>query len=101
MALYFTGDQQFLLNTTACRMDDEIKPYNIGDIIHYRGRCHLEKGPQWQNFYARIDHITQKGMNLTRLETRPAIDNTVDFYLTNDTQKGLTRRPFNLLGLIN
>lgn len=96
MVLYFTGDQHFFLNTTACRMDDEIKLYEIGNIIHYPGRCH-----QWQNFYARIDHITKKGMNLTRLASHPGIDNTLDLYITNDTQKGLTRRPFNLLGLIN
>ena len=72
-------------------MEDSPKKYNVGDIIHYTGKCN-----GLQNFYAKIDKITKNGLNITTLSKVQVFDN-VYFYETNITMKGLTKRPFKLL----
>ena len=91
MKLYLATDSNFLNNEIDCHMEDDPKKYSVGDIIHYKGRCY-----EWIDFYAKIDKILTKGLNITRLSKVEVFDN-IYFYDMNITMKGLTRRPFKLL----
>lgn len=93
--LVFELNQQHLNNYAPYHMDDVIKPWQVGDLIHYPGKCNAHN-----NFYARVDHITPKSMNFTVLDMITE-GNTVKFYLTNHIYRNKARRPFNLIDRIN
>ena len=87
-----------LLFCTACNDNDtndtppesDTGPYNIGDIIHYPGKCY-----DHNDFYAYIYHITNTGISITVLLMEEE-DNNVIFYNTSKEYDGLTTRKFNL-----
>jgi hypothetical protein len=93
--LGFELNYQHLHNNIPCNINDVVKPYQVGDLIHYTGICNAHT-----NFYARIDHITPKSMNFTVLDMITEGD-TVKFYLTNNIYRITTHRPFNLIDRIN
>ena len=93
MSAYTTLPVTALQNTTKYYMDDEVKNYKEGDVIYYSGKCH-----EFSDFYAKIDNITKRGMDLTVLELEYEGDK-VRFYETDSQRKGLTRRPFYLLDI--
>lgn len=74
-----------------CKMDDQIKKFEVGNIIHYTGKVY-----DCNNFYAKIDNITSKGMDITLLDMK-VIDNNALFFNTKKRFTGLTRRPFYVL----
>ncbi len=79
------------ITSTNCYMNNSNKIYKKGDIIHYKGKCQ-----DWNDFYAKINHVTKKGMNITKLNSKKR-DSKLYLYLTKNTKKGLTRRKFTLL----
>ena len=91
MILYLHTNKSFLNNKIDCHMEDDPKKYNVGNIIHYTGKCN-----GWVNFYAKIDKILKNGLNITKLNKVEVFDN-VYFYDTDIKMKGITRRPFKLL----
>lgn len=78
-------------NKIYCRMDDDNKQFSVNNIIHYTGKCN-----ELNNFYAKIDKITSKGIDFTVL-TYLENETEILFFLTDIVKKGKTRRPFYLL----